>query len=341
MLRIGLIGLGFMGRMHLETYIRLENEGVPIKVAAICDIDAFKLQGRAAGGNIVTASSPMLDFQRFNRYTSIEEMLEKERLDCVDITLPTYLHKEAAMQCLRHGLHVLCEKPMALHTGECAEMIQAAEANGRKLMIGQCLRFWPAYMYLKDLVDKQTYGNVISAYFYRGGGTPAWGAWLTQREKSGGALVDMHVHDTDMVHWLFGKPDSVSCHARNVVPGSGYDVVSTHYKYKDGKVVNAQADWTLQGDYGFEMSYRINFDNGNVHFRGNAVQVNPNDAPGFAPELSPETGYYYQLKYFAEALLHDRPITAAAPTSIMGSMEIIEAEIESADRDGAWVKVRQ
>lgn len=341
MLRIGLIGLGFMGRTHLENYIRLENEGVPIRVAAICDIELMKLEGRAAGGNIDTASSPELDFTRFAKYTSIEEMLERERLDCVDIALPTYLHKAVAIRCLNHGLHVLCEKPMALDAGECEEMVQAAEASGKQLMIGQCLRFWPAYVYLKELVDNRTYGNAVSAYFYRGGSTPTWGPWLLQREKSGGAMMDMHVHDTDMIHWLFGKPEAVSSIARNVIPGSGYDIVSTNYKYLDGKVVNAQADWTLQGDYGFEMSFRVNFENGNVQFGGNGVRVNPNEGPGFTPELSPDMGYYHQLKYFVECLLQDRPISVTTPASTKGSIEIIEAEIESADRHGAWIEVKR
>lgn len=341
MLRIGLIGLGFMGTTHLENYIRLENEGVPIKVVALCDVDPAKLEGQAAAGNIDTAASPGIDFNRFAKYTSITDMLEKERLDCVDITLPTYLHKTASIQCLQHGVHVLCEKPMALDAGECDEMIRAAEAGGKQLMIGQCLRFWPAYVYLKELVDNRAYGNVTGAYFYRGGGTPTWGPWLLQREKSGGAMLDMHVHDTDVIHWLFGKPESVSSVARVVIPGSGYDVVSTHYKYLDGKIINAQADWTLQGDYGFEMSFRVNFENGNVQFGKDGLRVNPNDKSGFSPELSQDMGYYHQLKYFVEALLNERPTDVATPASTKGSIEIVEAEIASADQGGAWVEVKR
>ncbi|MGO4275887.1 Gfo/Idh/MocA family oxidoreductase, partial [Paenibacillus sp. TAF58] len=80
MLRIGLIGLGFMGRTHLENYVRLESEGVPIQVVALCDIDNEKLEGRAAAGNIDTGSSG-IDFGRYNKYTSLTEMLEKEQLD--------------------------------------------------------------------------------------------------------------------------------------------------------------------------------------------------------------------------------------------------------------------
>lgn len=339
MLRIGLIGLGFMGRTHLENYVRLESEGVPIQVVALCDIDNEKLEGRAAAGNIDTGSSG-IDFGRYNKYTSVTEMLEKEQLDYVDIALPTYLHRDIAVQCLNHGLHVLCEKPMALNAAECKDMIQAAEANGKQLMIGQCLRFWPAYVYLKQVVEEKTFGQALGGYFYRGGATPTWGPWLTQKEKSGGALLDMHVHDIDMIHWLFGKPESVSCLARNVVPGSGYDVVSANYLYDDGKVINAQADWTLEGDYGFDMQFRVNFEKGNIVFKGDSLQVNVNEGKGFSPELSAEMGYYNELKYFIETLLSGESISIATPISTMGSIEIAEAEIESADNRGAWVSVK-
>lgn len=339
MLRIGLIGLGFMGRTHLDNYLRLEKEGAAIRLTAICDIDPEKLEGRATGGNIDTSSEEAVDFGRFRKYASVEDMLREEELDAVDIALPTYLHSEVSIRCLEAGLHVLCEKPMAPTAEDCEAMIAAAEANGKQLLIGQCLRFWPAYVYLKEALDKGTYGAVTSASFFRGSGTPTWGPWLIERDKGGGALLDMHVHDTDVVNWLFGKPEAVSCVARNVVPGSGYDIVSTNYRYPDGKVVNAQVDWTLQGEFGFEMSYRINFEQGNMHFRGADVQVNPNDGAGFSPKLPADQGYYYELKYFVETLIANEPIKEATPRSTQETIRIIEAEMKSAAAAGEWVSL--
>lgn len=339
MLRIGLIGLGFMGRTHLENYLRLEREGVPIQVTALCDTDSAKLEGHAAGGNIDTVSSEV-DYSRFAKYTSVAEMLEKESLDMVDITLPTFLHRDVSVQCLQHGLHVLCEKPMALTTEECDDMLEASAASGKQLMIGQCLRFWPGYVLLKEFVEQRKFGQVLSGTFYRCGGTPTWGAWLTKNELSGGAMLDMHVHDTDMVHWLFGKPAEVSSLGKVVIPGSGYDIVSTNYRFEDGKVITSQADWTMQGDFGFEMGYRVNFEKGNIIFNGAEVKVNPSDDEGYIAELPDEQGYYYQLKYFVEAILNQTGVTTAAPHSTKGSIAIIEAEIESADQQGAWVQVK-
>lgn len=339
MIRIGLIGLGFMGRTHLEIYDRLEREGDQVVVTALCDVDPLKMEGGAVVGNIGSDTGSSLDFNRYRKYTSVADMLENEQLDAVDITLPTFLHKDVAIQCLRHGVHVLCEKPMARDFQQCADMSEAAANSGRQLMIGQCLRFWPAYVRVKKLVEEQTYGKVLAASFYRGGGTPTWGAWLTNNELSGGAMLDMHVHDTDVVNWLFGKPKSVSCQARNVIPGSGYDIVSTHYQYEDGKIVNAQADWTLQGDYGFDMSFRVNFERGNIVLKDGVVRENPNEGKGFVPELSPSSAITTSCATSLIVCCKDKPIEEAGPNETMDSIAIIEAEIRSANSGGAWTEI--
>lgn len=338
MLNIAVIGIGFMGKTHLENYLRLEREGAPIRVVALCDIDETKMNGGGAAGNIDTVKEAV-DYGRFNKYTSIGEMLEREKLDIVDITLPTYLHREMAVACLERGIHVLCEKPMALTVGDCDAMIEAAKANGKSLMIGQCLRFWPAYVYLKELIDGGTFGKPLSGSFFRGGGTPGWGPWVLEKDKGGGALMDMHVHDTDMVNWLYGKPEAVSCMGKNVIPGSGFDIVSTNYRYADGKVIHGHVDWTQNGDFGFEMGFKANFEKGNVQFIGGKLKVNPNEGQGYYAELPDDDGYYFEVKHFVESILNDKPITIAEPESTKGSIQIIEAEVASADAGGEWVKV--
>lgn len=338
MIRIGLIGLGFMGNTHLENYARLEKEGHEFQVVALCDMDPEKLKGPATAGNIETVGGGV-DFGRYNKYTSVEDMLANERLDAVDITLPTFLHERIAVQCLERGLHVLCEKPMALTPEACDNMLAAAEKNGKQLMIGQCLRFWPAYVRLKSAIESGEFGAATNAYFFRGGATPTWGPWLLQREKSGGALMDMHVHDADMVYWLFGLPQAVSAVGRNVVSDSAYDLVSAHYRYADGQVVNAQADWTLQGDFGFDMTYRVNFERGNIVFKDGVVKVNPNDGPGYVAELSEDMGYYFQLKHFVESLIAGKPVETAAGRDTRGTIAVVSAEMRSADQGGAWIEL--
>jgi len=338
-MKVGLIGIGFMGRGHLDQYIRLAGENSSIQLTAICDIDEQKFNGifTPVEGNM-DIGSKSYDFSAYRLYTDYREMLEKEELDYADIALPTYLHCEAAVYALEYGVHVLCEKPMAMRAEDCRRMIAAAEDNGKKLMIGQCLRFWPVYEYLKECVDDARYGKVICAYFFRGGGTPKWSFedWLVKRDKSGGCLLDQHVHDIDMINYLFGLPKGVCTSAVNVVPGSGWDAVSTNYLY-DGMVVNAQDDWNLQGGFGFEMVYRVNFEKASLILdRKGALTVNPNDGRPFTPELAPDDGYRREILYFADCVEHDKPITVAAPHSTMETIRLAECEQLSAD-NGAGI----
>lgn len=340
MLKVGLVGIGFMGRTHLDNYIRLEEEGYPVKLVALCDVDKDKFEGKFTGGNIGVVDK-VYDFSKYKIYYDFDEMLEKEELDYVDIALPTYLHAEASIKALNKGLHVFCEKPMARTSEECKHMIEAAKSNNKKLMIGQCLRFWPEYEVLKEYVDSKKFGEVTGAYFFRGGGAPIWSFenWLLTESKSGGVLLDQHIHDVDTINWLFGMPEKVSTLGKKVMPGSGYDIVSTNYIYPDGKIINAQDDWTLEGDYGFKMLYRVNFEKGSLIFEQNKLTIYPHEGGEIVPELSGEMGYYREMIYFIDCVLNNKEILIAPPESTMDTILIAEAEIESADRTGELTKV--
>ena len=340
MLKAGLIGIGFMGRGHLDNYIRFEKEGFPVKLAAICDIDPDKFKGIFIKGNLNVGNSKY-DFSRYHLYTDIDEMLDKEDIDCVDIALPTYLHAKASVKALNKGLNVFCEKPMALNRNECKEMIDAANKNGKRLMIGHCLRFWPGYEYLKECVDSKKYGNVNEAYFFRGGSTPSWsyGNWLLKGELSGGALLDQHIHDVDEINWLFGMPLSVSTFGKKVIKGSGFDIVSTNYIYDDRKIVTAQDDWTLNGDFGFEASYRVAFEKANIVFERGALKVNPHNEKGFTPNIEKESAYYKEMKFFYESIINNTSNEIAPPQSAMETIKIAEAEIKSANEGGKLISV--
>lgn len=336
MLKVGLVGFGFMGRMHFDNYARLKEEGYPVQLTAICDLRIEELKNSKAGGNMNTARE-VYDLSPFRLYDNIEAMVANEQLDVIDIAVPTYLHADMSCSMLERGYHVLCEKPMARTLEEAQRMVEAANASGKKLMIGHCLRFWPAYEYLKACVVNETFGKTTEGYFYRGSGLPK--AWFLEEKLSGGCLLDMHIHDTDMIQYLFGSPARVSALGKNTVPGSGFDIVSSHYYYPDHKVINAQADWTLEGDFGFYMGYRVNFERGSIVFNGQGITVYPHDRPGFSPELPADDGYYRELRTFLEAVREDKPVHSCLPASTAATMAIIEAEHASAVQEGAWIKV--
>lgn len=338
MLKVALIGLGGMGRGHLANYQRLMAEGYPVQLVAVCDIDEAKFRKNDIAINIETGGDG-LELGDVKLYTDYKQMISELDLDYVDTPLPTYEHAKAAIYALEHGLHVLCEKPMALTVEQCKEMIAARDRSGKTLMIAQCLRFWPAYETLKAYVDEKTYGEVTSAYFFRGGSTPMWSYnnWLQKKELSGGVLLDQHVHDVDTINWLFGMPDSVCCLAKNVIPGSGYDAVSTQYFYPDGKVVNAQDDWTINGDFGFEMIFRVNFERGCLVLSRQGLTVYPVGAPAFVPDLPADDGYYREIRYFLNCLEKGLSPDRCTPESTMDTIRIASAEQRSADTGSSRV----
>ena len=344
MLKAALIGIGAMGSGHLDNYLRLKKENNPdINLVAVCDIDEskFKNNKKIAGNLDGVGGGGDVDFSAVNCYTSVDEMLEKENLDLVSIALPTYLHCEYTVKCLDKGINVFCEKPMALNPAQCQEMIDAANRNNKKLMIGQCLRFWGEYEVVKEIIESGRYGKPIAGYFFRGGGTPLWSYenWLCKRECGGGALLDQHVHDVDAINYFFGMPKAVMALGRVIIEGSGYDTVTTNYIYDDLKAVNAQDDWVMEGG-GFSMVFRINFERGTAVMSEKGFQIAGKDENFYTPEYDKENAYYKEIKYFADCIINDKPVLINPPEDSRDTIKIVQAEIESADKGGAIVEVK-
>ena len=238
-------------------------------------------------------------------------MLAAGGFDVVDVTLPTPLHPDVTIAALKAGCHVLCEKPMALDVKSCDRMLAAAKRAGKVLLVGQCLRFWPEYVALKALVDSGKYGKVVAADFSRstpppdGAGTHGW---FLDEKKSGGCLLDMHIHDADMVRCLFGPPKGASAvvHRR---AGGLLDHAQVRYAYPD-KVVTATVSWAVSKTLGFEASFRVMLEGATVVFdpkRAQPFMVYPQEGRPFAPKVSPRSGYEAEQRYFLD-IVRGRPV---------------------------------
>jgi len=345
MLKAALIGLGRMGRGHFNVYKQFEEEGFPVKLVAVCDIEEDKFKTpQSAKFNLedVASAASSIDYSAYHCYTDYKELLEKEDVDFVDIVVPTYLHHEVTIAALKSGKHVHCEKPMALNPEQCAEMIATAKEMNKTLMIGQVLHFWNAYMVLKEYTETKKFGEAKFAFFYRGGvqdheKNGSYKDWIRIREQGGGGLFDQHIHDTDMVRWLFGTPEAVSTQGLTIHPKSAYDILSTNYFYPDGKVINANDDTDQKGTYGFRAGYKVHFDNGMLLYTGNKLIAYPHEQPEYEIELKPENPYYNEVKYFAECIASGKPVIRCMPEEAMETVRICLAEMDSADRGGEKV----
>ncbi|HEX2117438.1 MAG TPA: Gfo/Idh/MocA family oxidoreductase [Alphaproteobacteria bacterium] len=135
-------------------------------------------------------------------------------IDLAIVASPAGFHAAQTIELLGRGMHVLCEKPMARSAAECDPMIEAARAADRLLAIGHFKRFFPATRQIKELVEKQAFGRMLSFEFFDGGrfGWPAQSRTLFDREAGGGGvLIDIGVHALDLALWWFGEPSEVAC----------------------------------------------------------------------------------------------------------------------------------
>lgn len=335
MLKACLIGLGGMGRGHFDNYIRMMKEGQPVQLTAVCDINPEKFKNVKVDFNIKGVVSESQDMSAFRQYTSADEMLAAEKPDLVSIAIPTYLHADMAIKCLKAGANVFSEKPMALKVEDCQRMIDAAKEAGKYLMIGQCLRFWGEYEVAKEMISSGYLGKPISGYFWRGGGSPSNDPsnWYLHREMSGGCLFDQHVHDVDMIQYLYGMPKAVSSLGRNVFPNNGQDCVSTNYIYDGDYAVNAQDDWTLKG-HGFSMTFRINFEGGSMYMDHEGFKVITNEGKDITPDYCKDNAYYKEIMYLIDLILTGKPNLKNPPEESLKAIRIAVAEQKSADNHG-------
>ncbi len=335
MLKVGIIGLGFMGKMHYGVY-----SGNPkAKVVAICDIDDRKLGGdwSSIAGNIEDGSTKKTDLAGVLVCKKAEDLIKNPEIDIVDITLPTYLHAKYALMALEHGKHVLCEKPMALNADESRSMVDAASRSKGILMIGHCMRFWPEYELLKKYIDTEKYGKVCAAYFGRYGSTPVWSwdGWLQKGRKSGGAALDLHIHDTDYINWCFGAPREV--YSSGITKTSGaVDNLITAYRYRKNLSVTAEGGWVYHPTFGFEMSFRVVFEKATVEFstaKNPTLRVHTHTGKTLHPSLASGDGYSREIDYFLGCVKKGKKPETVTPEDADRSLRIVMAEIESVKKN--------
>lgn len=302
-----------------------------VKFVAVCDIreEAFS---SSVATNIDSAA---MELGAYNCYTDIEEMLAKEKIDFLDICVPSFLHCKIAVEMLERGYNVLCEKPMALSGEDCEKMLEAEKSSGKHFMIAQCLRFFKEYVYLKECIDDGRYGKVLGAFFERNSAQPTWGweNWFMDYERCGGAIMDIHIHDIDVVRYLFGEPEAVSCRAKDCK--TRYDIVQTALYYGDIPVT-ANGCWTA-GKIRFSASYKVDFEKATVVCEGGVVTVYPEEGEAFTPQLSGHDGYTEEISYFCDVVDGKIQNTRNPASSAAKSVKLIEAMKQSSDKHGEKV----
>ncbi len=336
--RVAVVGLGFMGVTHLRAY--LQNNAA--RVVAVCDSVRLPVNGVLAGvaGNIQKSDDIHLG-EQVKVTRQLEEVLADPEVELVDLCTPTPLHAEQAIAALKAGKHVLCEKPLARTSASAKKILRTAQASAGFLMPAMCMRFWPGWSWLKQVVEEETYGEVLAARFERLSAMPGWSkqGTYTAAVDLGGALFDLHIHDTDFVQFLFGRPKSV--YSNGVVrSGGSIDHVATQYNYARGPAVSAEGSWLRA--QGFNMSYTLLCERATLEFdlsRGAAaLQVTETGGSTRVHKLDAGDGYGEEIRYMLSCVLSGQPPSVVTGRDGMTALEICEAE-EKSVRIGRVIKL--
>ena len=326
-LKVGIIGLGSMGSTHLDIYSKIKE----VEVIAIADSIQSRLDGSSkAEGNISGQAEGGVTGLSAIKYLDGMELIENPDIDIVDICVGTDLHFTFVEAALSKGKHVLVEKPLARTYDEAKKIIQLAEQSSKYVMSAMCLRYWPAWVFLKEAIDSNAYGKCLSLNFKRQTSFPG-GAFYSDYNQCGGALLDLHVHDTDFVNYCLGLPEAVFSQGYKG-PSGGIDHIATHYIYNQSDLsplVSSEGSWTMQEGYGFNMSYTANFENGTLSYLLEQDETLKLFRSGSEPEsinLQEGMGYEFEIRTFVDEILSGNSTNLDLLRQASESVAIIEAE---------------
>ena len=330
MTNIGIIGLGFMGLVHIRTYLKIPG----CKIVAVADAFKAPVNGVIAGvgGNITDGDAVDLG-PDVKVYKTPEELIADPDVHLVDVCVPTSDHVRLSVAALKAGKHVVCEKPMARSSALCREIVEAAAGANTYFMPAMCMRFWPGWDWLKQAIDQKTYGKVLAARFRRVSGPPGWSRRsYFKGSESGGGLFDLHIHDTDFVQHCFGRPKAVFSQGLSLFSGA-VDHVVTQYIVDSGACVSAEGGWIMSGSYPFTMTYTVNFDNATADFdisRGEEMlKLYWDGEPEQIVKLEGTDGYLGELAYMVSCIQNGTAPAIVTARDGMTAVEICEAEEQS------------
>ncbi len=330
MIKVGLVGAGFMGEMHANCHIAAKGG----KLAAVCDVRKEN-------------AKKLADLAKAEVFTDYDKMLAEADIDMVDVCLPTNMHADAVVKAAKAGKHVLCEKPIALTLKDADRMIAACEKAGVQFMVAQVIRFWPEYQLLKKYFDSGELGKLRSLQMKRLSppATWSWKNWLNDPKLSGSALIDLHIHDADFARYLLGDPiklDSVGTGKKGA-----WSHIWTNYAYK-GVAVHAEGGWDFPSDYPFCMAYRAIFEKGTLDFdctRTPTVTLytgtgKPKHPKPPKPRIKGKAGsgniadlggYGNEIQYFLDCLNKGEAPAVTTAKDARDSLALVLKELKSAD----------
>ncbi len=322
-LKAAILGFGGMGHCHASQYAEQKD----CELVAVCDINPAQLEKTDITINL--GNSGKTNICSLRKYLCYEELIRNEPdLDYIDICLPSDLHAEYAIRAMNDGFNVLCEKPMALNLKDADAMIAASEKTGKLLMIAQCLRFSAEFNAVREAYESGKYGKLLRLDMRRVGGLP--GGWFRDVKRSGGALLDLHLHDADFINSVFGMPSAVMSYGTDVYSGGIDDSITIYfYDAQDIPYISSEGSWARSR---FSGQLAAVFEKATIEIGtpDGAVIYSPEKGTRKLPLKVKTNPYFNEIAYFAKCVKSGKQPELATPWSTRESLRLIFAEERSA-----------
>lgn len=251
MLKVGLVGVGFVGTIHACSLKQLQSEGL-IDFVGIYDADESRSKDKARKWKV----------RSFENY---EELLEN--VDAVILAIPSHVRKEMILRAFDEGKHVFSEKPLARCLEDGEEIIdRLKEKRSLKFMVGHVLRYFPEYEMIRDRILLGDLGKIASIRSFRGSAIPSWGEWFRDFKKSGGVILDLAIHEIDFWIWVLGDVESILARSLSFGEKMEYDYAQILLEFKGGAIAHIEGAWVKASSYPFRFMEEVVGTKACIHF---------------------------------------------------------------------------
>ncbi len=329
MVNIAIVGAGFIGKIHSDSYKQIDNANV------VAVVDKVEKKGK----ELASANDAKY-------YAELDQCLDKEEIDNVDVCVPTFLHPEIVEKAARAKKNIFCEKPMALSLDDADKMIKVVEENNVKAIVGHVVRFWPEYIKAKEVIESGQLGKPLHGFCERLAVIPDWhqNNWGLNEKYSGGAAIDLHIHDLDYLQWVFGEPKFVKAQGvynPEEMEKGGLVHVATNLEFKNGVSALAEGGWAFKGAFPFTMILRILCEKGtiewvfragkNIEERAQGAKLTIYREDGAIDELDVDKtdAYLLECKYFIDCTENNKEIKKATFKDGRSALKLALAAVES------------
>ena len=313
-LKVGIIGFGFSGKIHTENLLKFPN----VEVSAVFS----KIEEK----HHLLRGIPI--------YKDYKKLLLENDVDAVIICTPTFTHSEVASFCAERGIDIFLEKPMANTLEDCDKILQSVEKNNVKLLIGHVLRFWPTYGSIQKSITNKTLklGDIEFIQGQRFQTFP-WSKWFADQRKSGGVILDLSIHDIDYALWILGKPLSVISSAKRIQKNgmSVFGESTVKINFRRNKTAECEASWAKPKNFQFYTYTKIQGTNNLIEFDGS--RIHNNDFWNIKNEFSSEDGYYNELEHFLEVCQHQAESLLVSGNEGRNAVKVCLTAIKSAEQE--------